>query len=330
MYLKPIISVVVPIYNVERYVDQCIKSILNQSFDKFELILVDDGSPDNCGLICDRYATIDDRIKVIHKENGGLSDARNAGIEASDGDYITFIDGDDYVCKWYLETLYLYQVEYKADIVQAKYTYYPSELIKKVEHHDPLFINNGDEAFKSLLMRGEASEASCVKLYRKTLFDTIRFPIGRINEDTLTTYKLLKCSKTCVFIADPIYFYRYNNSGILHSPFSEIRFSILTVFDEMEQFLGEDKASFMNELMYYKIRRTLFFYNQCVALTGRKRYKNRLEIIRNELYQYRNYYHLLERKYQLLLQLLHVSPSVYDWLVINVRKREREYKDALE
>ena len=103
---KDLISIIVPIYNVEKYIKKCIDSIINQTYTNLEIILVDDGSPDNCGKICDKYKEKDDRIKVIHKKNGGLSDARNAGIDIATGEYITFIDSDDYVAENYIEVLY--------------------------------------------------------------------------------------------------------------------------------------------------------------------------------------------------------------------------------
>ena len=104
--MKKLISVVLPIYNVENYIEKCMESVLNQTYKNIEIILVDDGSPDNCPIICDQYVKEDNRVKVVHKENGGLSDARNAGIKVANGDYITFIDSDDYVDKDYVEFLY--------------------------------------------------------------------------------------------------------------------------------------------------------------------------------------------------------------------------------
>ena len=113
---KPLLSIIVPVYNVEKYIERCIKSILNQSFTNFELILVDDGSPDNCGKICDEYKKKDSRIKVIHKKNGGLSDARNAGIERAKGEYIAFVDSDDFINKYMYEILYKNAKKWDADI----------------------------------------------------------------------------------------------------------------------------------------------------------------------------------------------------------------------
>ena len=114
--MKKLISIVLPIYNVENYIEKCMESVLNQTYKNIEIILVDDGSPDNCPIICDQYVKEDNRVKVVHKENGGLSDARNAGIKVANGDYITFIDSDDYVDKDYVEFLYNTIEETDADI----------------------------------------------------------------------------------------------------------------------------------------------------------------------------------------------------------------------
>ena len=117
----PLISIIVPVYNVEKFIDCCINSIISQTYENFELILVDDGSPDNCPVICDTWGKKDTRIKVFHKSNGGLSDARNFGIKYAKGDYITFIDSDDFVSSFYLETLYNLIVNNNADISCAKH-----------------------------------------------------------------------------------------------------------------------------------------------------------------------------------------------------------------
>ena len=119
--MNKLISIIVPIYKVENYLKRCIDSIINQTYKHIEIILVDDGSPDNCGAICDEYTKFDDRIKVIHKKNGGLSDARNCGIEISTGDYIIFIDGDDYVSKNMCEKLLIRALEHNADIVSCNF-----------------------------------------------------------------------------------------------------------------------------------------------------------------------------------------------------------------
>lgn len=179
MRKKPKISIIVPVYNVEKYLERCLDSILSQSFNAFELILVNDGSTDNSYKICEKYSYNDKRIKLINKENGGLSSARNAGIEASQGEYIGFIDSDDYIDKFMYEILYNYAEKNKSDIVICKY--------KKVDANFGMNENlnyNVEEInysnFQALNQLYEENNIEFVvmwnKLYKRSLFDNIKFP----------------------------------------------------------------------------------------------------------------------------------------------------------
>ena len=219
----PKISVIVPVYKVEKYLNRCIDSILNQTFIDFELILVDDGSPDNCGKICDEYAEKDSRIVVIHKENGGLSDARNAGLDwifaNSDSEWITFIDSDDYIHLQYLELLLNAAIKNKVLISSCgierccgdlNNSYLISEYNTDIGHADSLLHKRYkfDEFNK---------ESACVRLYNKTLWSNIRFPVGRYHEDAFTIYRLLYKCKKIVVILLPLYYYFQNDNSIMHS-----------------------------------------------------------------------------------------------------------------
>ena len=189
---EPLISVVIPVYKVENYLERCVNSVINQTYKNLEIILVDDGSPDNCGIICDRYAEVDDRVKVIHKKNGGLSSARNSGIDISSGKYITFIDSDDWVDKDYVEYLfYLIQKDMtKISICQHKVvndkstTMKETRIIKEENNYDVKMI------LKKWILDDGIDISAWAKLYDLRLFDNIRYPEGMIFEDLLTTYKL--------------------------------------------------------------------------------------------------------------------------------------------
>ena len=164
----PLISVIVPVYKVEKYIHKCVDSILTQTFPDFELFLVDDGSPDNCGKICDEYAEKDNRVIVIHKENGGLSDARNVAIDRAKGDYLTFIDSDDYVSENHLETMYNALTETDSDIAIANITSfsedkYNDEFYRPVKTRKML---QGKEAVFSTIYRPCAQ----TKLYKRYVF----------------------------------------------------------------------------------------------------------------------------------------------------------------
>lgn len=212
----PLISVIVPVYKVEKYIHKCIDSILNQTFKDFELFLVDDGSPDNCGKICDEYAAKDDRVIVIHKENGGLSDARNVAIDRANGEYLTFVDSDDYVANSHLESLLNALVETNSDIaisnisavsVNGEYNtiYHPTEKIEVLE---------GKEVF-STIYRPNA----CGKLYKRIIFFNIRYPVGRLYEDAFVYHDVLEQAKRLVLTGENTYFYLVRDDSIMHQEY---------------------------------------------------------------------------------------------------------------
>ena len=236
---EPLISVVIPVYKVENYLERCVESLINQTYKNLEIILVDDGSPDNCGIICDRYAEVDDRVKVIHKKNGGLSSARNSGIDISSGKYITFIDSDDWVDKEYVEYLfYLIQKDMtKISICQHKVvndkstTMKETRIIKEENNYDVKMI------LKKWILDDGIDISAWAKLYDLRLFDNIRYPEGMIFEDLLTTYKLFfLCDYISVGSEKKYKYYIHANSisnGIFDSRY--LKYSEITdkVVDEI-------------------------------------------------------------------------------------------------
>ena len=242
----PTISVIVPVYKVEKYIHRCIDSILNQTFRDFELILVDDGSPDNCGTICDEYAAKDSRIRVIHQENGGLSAARNAGIDwafaNSDSQWLTFIDSDDWVHPEYLERLLNAAVENHVAVSVCGYVTtegeepdtVDSEMIPRVWNPENFYVENRVNAI-----------IAWAKLYQKNCFQTIRYPVGKIHEDEFTTYKILfACDKIAVDSAS-LYYYYVNSEGITKALWSPARMAAIDAVEEQIAYLtvnGFDKA----------------------------------------------------------------------------------------
>ena len=189
----PLISVIVPCYKVEKYLPSCIESILRQTYGHIEVIIVDDGSPDKCGLICDDYAERDSRIRVIHKNNGGLSDARNVGIDQARGEWITYIDGDDYVSDSYVETLYTLAKDYGCDCSVCCFRSFKEggkNVISQTSPHKEMF--SPMEALKQMFYQKAFDHNAHSKLYHRRLFESgIRYPLGMVFEDLATTYKLL-------------------------------------------------------------------------------------------------------------------------------------------
>lgn len=252
--MKPLISVIVPIYNVEAYLKRGVDSVLSQSYEKIEVILVDDGSTDGCPEICDEYAKKDSRIKVIHKENGGLSDARNAGMKVARGEYFAFLDSDDYFAPSFLEVLYDQLCMADADIAICEY-----------EKTDALLVEDGPD-FSLLVKEWEKAGSACElydrsqllcnqyetkheratefvvawnKLYKASLFDGIEYPKGRIHEDEATTYKIFDRVKKGVFVKVPLYGYFFMQDSITRAKFTKKRLQWFDALDERITFLLE-------------------------------------------------------------------------------------------
>lgn len=225
---KTLISVVVPIYKVEKYLPQCVDSILNQTYLNLEVILVDDGSPDNCGKICDEYAAKDSRVRVIHKKNGGLSDARNAGIDVAQGDYLAFVDSDDWLEPDTYEAMLAAMERHNAKLVcagrfdneektgECRVGLCPEReefleavpLVRKIFHWDNM------------------DSASWDKLYARELFREIRYPVGKAMEDLPTTYRLVLLAGGGVLLPKPVYHYRCRAGSITMAALSEKNFHL--------------------------------------------------------------------------------------------------------
>jgi len=221
----PEISVIVPVYKVEKYLRRCVDSILAQTFTDFELILVDDGSPDTCGAICDEYAVHDKRVRVIHQENGGLSAARNAGIDAAAGEYLLFADSDDVIHPNTLEWERQALEESGADIAICS--------LQRFSNIDEIKVKSGAAQYREInaeekLFEEQTDVAMYVsawgKLFRRELFSVLRFPVGRLFEDEFVNYRLYHAANKVVEVNIPLYYYFVNPSGITQTLTMEKRF----------------------------------------------------------------------------------------------------------
>ena len=211
------ISVIVPVYNIEEYIERCIKSIINQTYSKLEIILVDDGSTDGSGVICDNYAEHDDRIIVIHKENGGLSSARNAGLEIARGEYIGFVDGDDYINESMYETLLDHIKKENGDMVicgfkEVKEGSNSSEDNKLSE--EKVTIITGEERYRLITEFDTENIVAWNKLYRRTVFENLRFAVGKLHEDQWIVPYVIEKSERIIKIRDELYYYVTREASI--------------------------------------------------------------------------------------------------------------------
>lgn len=215
---KELISIVVPVYNVEKYLRKCTESIINQTYKNTEIILVDDGSTDGSGALCDQLATEDSRIRVIHKKNGGLSDARNAGIDVAQGKYIGFIDSDDYIDSDMYEVMYEEAIETDSDIVCCGYVF---ETDTSKRHYYDQFekeiVLSREEAMRAMIMRDNMDISFCFKLFKLELFSSLRFKKGVISEDVELIYKIYDLVQKVVCVPRAFYHYIYRDNSISHS-----------------------------------------------------------------------------------------------------------------
>lgn len=206
---EPLISIIVPVYNIQDFVLKCLKSLSKQKYQNIEIIIVDDGSTDKSGKICDDFALTEKRAKVFHKKNGGLSDARNFGIKKAKGEIIALVDGDDYVGLDYISVMYKKMKEdEEVDVVVCGY----DRQLPKAG-----ILSGKDATVRLLVEQNNTDIVAWNKLYRKTLFDDILYPVGEKHEDTLTTYKILSLARKVSYVAESLYYYIERAGSIMQT-----------------------------------------------------------------------------------------------------------------
>lgn len=234
---NPLISVVIPVYKVEEYLNRCVDSVINQTYENLEIILVNDGSPDNCPKICDEYAKKDSRIKVIHKENGGLSDARNAGIDKATGKFITFIDSDDYIDNDYVECLYnaIEEDGTKLSICSHRVIYDTGRIIEKETKERTVL--DSKKVLERILYDEGIDLSAWAKLYSIDLFKKVRYPKGRVYEDAATTYKLIDLCDKVSIASFGKYNYMIRSDSISNNKFTSKKMDLITSTKEMTDYI---------------------------------------------------------------------------------------------
>ena len=221
------VSVIVPVYNVEAYLPRCVESILGQTYRFLEIILVDDGSTDRSGPLCDRYEEADSRVKTVHKSNGGLSDARNVGIEIATGRYLTFVDSDDWIRDDYVEML-VKALQYGKTQISACAYRMTDKFEEEYENRRNLSLPRQTEvwlvleAYRHLFLNRQINCSACAKLYERTIFEDIRFPLGKLYEDQFIAYKTFHKSQGVTYIDQEMYFY-FNRAGSIQNESFTIR-----------------------------------------------------------------------------------------------------------
>lgn len=241
----PEISVIVPVYKAEQYLERCVKSILEQTYQNFELILVDDGSPDGSPILCDKWAEKDSRVHVIHKENGGASSARNAGLKIAKGNWIAFADSDDWLDRTALKTLYDLANQYNVPMaiggMRVVQEYTDAQTVAKQE---TVVLSRADLMSRFFRLNGEPDTHSvCATLIRRDILEAYHFIEGKMNEDVEACYYLARKCEGAVYTNKTVYFYFKNVEGVTNSGFSKKKLDLLDVWDivqkQVEQFTPE-------------------------------------------------------------------------------------------
>lgn len=253
---RPLISVIVPVYKVEAFLPRCVDSLLRQTYPNLEIILVDDGSPDRCGEICDSYAEKDGRVKVIHKRNGGLSSARNAGIDIARGEYLGFVDSDDWVDADGYERLYSLAEKYQVSMVCAGRYDMEEETGAETVGLCPQKeeVVSGVETASRIFRWDNMDMAAWDKLYHRSLFREIRYPLGIIWEDLPVTYRLALKAERCAFGNFPFYHYFHRKGSITTNGFSEREFVFPENSAKIDRYIQENYPLIQDASGYLRIR----------------------------------------------------------------------------
>lgn len=318
------ISIIVPVYKVEAYIHKCVDSILNQTFKDFEIILINDGSPDNCGHICDEYAKKDDRVKVIHKENGGLSDARNAGLNIARGDYVGFVDSDDWIEPDMYELLYNMCEENQCDIANCTSTiHFKHKVVKNGTHS--LEIHNRKQAMEFMLKGELYDEVVWTKLFKRSLLEDIRFSVGIIYEDTAFTYKVIHKSERVCCIGAPKYHYIKRDDSTMDRAIKNIRIDGVLIYDEMYKFMDKHYSELRNIVALKLANSAMTVMNLMSFHSDFPKYKKQYYEVVNVLNTYFSSTIKLQEypsTVKLLLAATKVHPLLYK-LIVNVALRRR-------
>lgn len=285
---KGLVSIIVPVYNVEQYVGKCLDSLIKQTYHNIEIIVINDGSTDSSGEICDKYAENDRRIKVVHQENCGLSVARNVGLELQQGEYISFVDSDDFVSVYFIESMLKCMVSYDVDAVQCMTFSFLNEMdVPNEELSEECVLISGKEMCHHMMMNTlETAGIVPNKLYKASVFDRLRFLEGKLHEDEFIIHELLYFNSYAV-MKNRLYFYRSKReNSITHSEFSEKRLDGNdATMKRIEFFINQDEESLADEARVVFCRRVLdnnILLKQSSIVNKEKLIKNWLMKARDE------------------------------------------------
>lgn len=320
----PLISVIVPIYNVEQYLKRCIESIIKQTYQNLEIILIDDGSPDSCGQICDEYALIDNRIIVIHQSNKGLSAARNSGLNICKGEYIGFVDSDDFIHPEMYHRLYNDIITHNVNLAFCYTNKIYNGDIKEINPSQPTICKTKEEVIV-YSMTQNMWWAAWTKLYHRSLFDNIRYPHGKTNEDyAVTIFIYDQCEKIAINL-NQLYYYCIRENSICTSPLNSKKFDQIENTLEVVKYMEKNHPEWIDAAKYVFLT-TLLKLLACIYNNNSHLFENQkimiLELIKsNKKAIIKNKYLLLKQKIMLLTAYIH--PILFKWINILYNYKQR-------
>lgn len=314
------VSVIVPVYNTKEFLQQCVQSVLAQTFKDFELLLIDDGSTDGSDDLSEKLGHLDERIQVYHKTNGGLSDARNYGIKRANGDFLTFIDSDDYIAPSYLKVLCSLVDRYNADVSCLGLQETSARFVEEYDTTNGTGVMNWEKALSCSLMRRYFGISACGKLFRKELFSDIRFPKGELFEDLLTIpYVFEKCQKVA-YSSAKLYYYFQRPGSITNSRITEahLRFfdNTIRINEYFSRYGKEIQDAFEARIIIESINRFAEILLFCPD------YGEKIKYIRKKMKPYWNLVKLnplVPKTIRIQVNILNKSPSLY-WLLFTPYK----------
>lgn len=329
--MLPKVSVVVPIYKVENYLRRCVDSILNQSYTNLEVILVNDGSPDNCGQLIETYAAQDKRVKSFHKENGGLSDARNFGMKHVTGEYTIFVDSDDWLDLNMVEILMNHAIDYKADIVQSAFYYaYENYLLydnRYFKQEEPPVLLNNELLMKELVINEKVKNFAWGKLFKTSLIKDLPFKKGVLFEDVYWAHRVMHQVERYVMVHKALIYYFQRPDSIVSS-YSPRSIDILTGLKERHHFINKYYKQLSNESLVLLFKTSIHHYN----LLLQQEKTEEVRRCQKDIYSYinKNFRHIqqaVKKDKDLLIQvhLFNIHPLI-NVIYLGIRKALRKIR----
>ena len=318
--MNKLISVIVPVYNVEQYLEKCVDSIINQTYTNIEIILIDDGSTDNSGIIADILAKKDERIRVFHKDNGGLSDARNYGVNKASSDWVMFIDSDDYYELFAVEYLVRVQERYNADLIASglesvsKYNIFKNRNINESDIDEALYLTT-EQALENMFYAKSFSPSACGKLIKKDLLLKYPYPKGKLFEDMATTYKHIHGANRIYSVPIKIYKYFKRDGSIVNSKFNPGYLYVFDIMNDIYKFLNENYRS--NSIIRAANVRNVFLSMELGNAMLRAKMFNEVKNIQKRILLYKYDFFVnseVSLKNKLKALMFIISPRFYNYI----------------